>query len=197
MDALIRYDTWLFLQLNAGVANSFFDWAMPIITNVRHYLIPLVVALLAIAVFGGGKGRSAVLLLLITVTITDQLASSILKPMIGRVRPCHVVEGVRAITGCGHTLSFPSGHATTSMAIAIFLGLLYRRWLWPLIAFSVIISYSRIYIGVHYPLDVLGGWVIGGTIAWRMVIFYRRYLRHRLERLRFFRPRWSDAASSG
>jgi undecaprenyl-diphosphatase len=196
MDGLIRIDTWLFLQLNAGVASSFLDWLMPIVTNLRYYRVPLALGLVALAIFGGGKGRGVVLLALITVTLTDQLASSVLKPWIGRVRPCHVVEGVRAITGCGNTLSFPSGHATTSMAAAIFFGLLYRRWLWPLIAFSVILSYSRVYLGLHYPSDMLGGWIIGGAIAWGMVCLYRSLLRQRMERLRLFRPRWS-ADSSG
>jgi undecaprenyl-diphosphatase len=197
MDSLIGIDTWLFLRLNAGVANSFFDWLMPIVTNLGYYRIPLIAALATLAVFGGGKGRSAVLLALITVTLTDQLASSVLKPWIERIRPCHIVEGVRVITGCGNTLSFPSGHATTSMAAAIFFGLLYRRWLWPLVAFSVLISYSRIYIGIHYPSDMLAGWVIGGAIAWGVVRFYFSFLRQRLERWRIFRPRWSSETTSG
>jgi undecaprenyl-diphosphatase len=192
MDSLIGIDTWLFLHLNAGVANSFLDWLMPIVTNLAYYRIPLIAALAALALFGGGKGRSVVLLALITVTLTDQLSTSILKPWIGRIRPCHVVEGVRVITGCGNTLSFPSGHATTSMAVAIFFGFLYRRWLWPLVGLSVLISYSRIYIGIHYPSDMLAGWVIGGAIAWGMVRFYQSFLRQRMERWRVFRPRWSD-----
>ena len=191
MNSLIGFDTWLLLHLNAGVANGFFDWLMPIVTNLRYYRIPLGLGLAALAIFGGGKGRSTVLLLLITVAITDQLASSILKPLVGRVRPCHVVEGVRIVTGCGNTLSFPSGHATSSMAVAIVLGLLYKRWLWPLVAFSVVISYSRIYIGVHYPLDILGGWILGGSLAWGMTRLYRTTFRQHMERWRVFRPRWS------
>jgi len=197
MHSLIGFDTWLFLHLNAGVANSFFDWLMPIVTNLGYYRIPLFLGLASLAVFGGGKGRSAVLLALITVTLTDQLASSILKPLIGRVRPCHVVEAVRVITGCGNTLSFPSGHATTSMAVAIFFGLLYRRWLWLLIVLSVLISYSRVYLGLHYPSDILAGWIIGGAIAWGMIRLYQSVLRRRMERWRAFRPRWSADSSSG
>ncbi len=191
MDFLLSVDTWLLLKLNVGVANNFFDWLMPIVTNLKYYRIPIAAGLGALVFLGGGKGRTAVLLLVITVAITDQLASSVLKPLIGRVRPCHVVEGLRAITGCGNTLSFPSGHATSSMAVAILLGLLYRRWLWVLIAYSILLSYSRIYIGVHYPLDILAGWIIGGGIAWGMIGLYHRYLKRELERLRPFRPHWN------
>ncbi|MBI5868451.1 MAG: phosphatase PAP2 family protein [candidate division Zixibacteria bacterium] len=191
MDFLLSVDTWLLLKLNVGVANSFFDWLMPIVTNLKYYRIPLAAGLVALVLLGGGKGRTAVLLLVVTVAVTDQLASSVLKPLIGRVRPCHVVEGLRAITGCGNTLSFPSGHATSSMAVAILLGLLYRRWLWVLIGYSVLISYSRVYIGVHYPSDILAGWIIGGGIAWGMILLYQRSLRKALERRRPFRPRWN------
>lgn len=191
MDFLLSVDTWLLLKLNVGVANSFFDWLMPIATNLKYYRIPIAAGLVALALLGGGKGRTAVLLLVVTVAVTDQLASSVLKPLIGRVRPCHVVEGLRAITGCGNTLSFPSGHATSSMAAAILLGLLYRRWLWVLIAYSVLLSYTRIYIGVHYPSDILAGWIIGGGIAWGMILLYQRSLRKALERRRPFRPHWN------
>ncbi len=196
MDSLIAIDTWLFLKLNAGAANAFFDWLMPIITNIKYFRIPMIVMLVALALFGGGKGRSAVLLALITITITDQLSSTYLKPWIGRIRPCHVVEGVRIITGCGNSLSFPSGHATNTMAAAILFGAFYRRALIPALVLSVAVSYSRIYIGIHYPADILAGWIIGGGIALGMVTLYRKALRKELERWRLFRPRAREKLSS-
>ena len=192
MDALIAFDTWLFLKLNAGVANSVFDWLMPIITNIRNFRIPIIAMLAALALFGGGKGRLTVLLAFITLTITDQVSSTILKPWIGRIRPCHVVEGARVITACGNNLSFPSGHATNTMAAAILFGLIYRRALIPALVLSVLVSYSRIYIGIHYPGDMVAGWIIGGGIAWGMVKLYHNVLRRRLERWRLFRPRWRE-----
>lgn len=189
MEHLITIDTWLFLKLNAGVANAFFDWLMPIITNIKYFRIPMIVMLAALAIFGGGKGRSAVLLALITLTITDQFSSTILKPWIGRIRPCHVVEGARVIVGCGNSLSFPSGHATNTMAAAILFGSFYRRALIPALVLSIMVSYSRIYIGIHYPFDIIGGWIIGGGIAFGMVTLYRKALRQQMGRLQIFRPR--------
>lgn len=189
MDHLITIDTWLFLKLNAGVANAFFDWLMPIITNIKYFRIPIIVGLIALAVFGGGKGRTAVLLAVITLTITDQFSSSVLKPWIGRIRPCHVVEGARVIVGCGGSLSFPSGHATNTMAAAIFFGSFYRRALIPALVLSIMVSYSRIYIGIHYPADMLAGWIIGGGIAYGMVTLHCKVLRKQMDRLRLFRWR--------
>ena len=197
METLIALDTWLFLKLNAGVANGFFDWLMPIITNIRHFRIPIIVMLAALALFGGGKGRSAVLLALITLTITDQVSSTILKPWIGRIRPCHVVEGARVITGCGNNLAFPSGHATNTMAAAILFGSIYRRALLPALVLSVLVSYSRIYIGIHYPVDIVGGWIIGGGIAWGIVNLYHKALRQHMEQWRPFRPRLRERQQSG
>lgn len=187
MESLINFDTWLLLKLNVGVANGFFDWLMPIVTNIKNFRIPVAAGLVALAFFGGGKGRGAILLAIVTLAITDQMASHVIKPWIGRLRPCHVVEGVRVIAGCGNTLSFPSGHATSSMAAAILFGRLYRRWLWPALGLSLLISYSRVYIGVHYPADIVAGWLLGGSIAWGMVRFYNKALQKYLERWRLFR----------
>jgi undecaprenyl-diphosphatase len=187
IDALSRADSWLFLTLNAGAANPFFDWLMPIVTEVRNWAPLIIAGLLGIAIFGGGKGRTVVLLSIIMITASDQLASHVIKPLIGRTRPCHDVEGVRLLYRCGKTFAFPSGHATSSMAAAIFFGMIYRRWLWPLVAISVLVSYSRIYIGVHYPFDTAGGWLIGGALAALFLWVYRRWLQPFMNRYHAFR----------
>lgn len=189
MDTLITIDVWLFLRLNASAANSFFDLIMPVITNIKYYRIPILIGMGLLAIFGGGKGRVAVLLALITLTLTDQLSSHVIKPWVGRVRPCHVIEGARFITGCGNTLAFPSGHATNTMAAAIFFGFFYRRWLWPALGLSLLVSYSRVYLGLHYPSDLLGGWILGGGIAGGIVWVYQTKLRIFFDRFRLFRNR--------
>ncbi len=192
VETLIGIDTWLFLKLNAGVANPVFDAIMPIVTNIRYWRIPILIYFAALIVVGGGKGRSAVLVALVLFTITDQLSSHVLKDWIGRLRPCHVVEGVRLLDGCGGTKSMPSGHATNTMAAAIFFGFTFRRWFPVLLFLSLLVSYSRIYMGIHYPADLLFGWVLGGGIAYGVLYVQRHYLQRHLERLRPFRPRWSD-----
>lgn len=189
IEFLSRIDVWLFLQLNVGAANSFFDWLMPIATEVRNWAPFIIGGLLAIAIFGGGKGRTVVLLAVILITASDQLSSHVLKPLIGRDRPCHDVEGVRLLYRCGRTLSFPSGHAANSMAAALFFGLAFRRWLWPLIGLSVLVSYSRVYLGVHYPFDVLGGWLLAGILAVPLAIWHRHCVQPYMNRFRFFRER--------
>ena len=180
-------DTWLFLRLNTGLANPVFDWLMPFVTEFRHWL-PLVVVLLAVlAIRGGGKGRSAILMAILLVVVTDQFSSSLIKPWVARARPCHLVEGARVIYRCGNTFSFPSSHAVNTMAAAIFFGLAWRRWLWPLLAASALMSLSRVYLGIHYPFDVLGGWLIGGILGWAAFRLWLSHFQRLLNRMPSFR----------
>ena len=197
IELLSRWDVWLLLKLNAGVANAFFDWLMPIATELRNWLPFIVGGLLALAIFGGGKGRTVVLLSIILIAATDQLSSHFIKQFIERPRPCHDVEGIRVLYRCGNTFSFPSSHAVNSMAGAIFFGLIYRRWLWPLCAVSLLVSYSRIYLGVHYPFDTLAGWVLGATIAWLAVWSYRTRVQPFMNRFSSFRVRAAASKSIG
>ncbi len=194
IDLLVQADTWLLLKLNAGAANAVFDWIMPIVTELRNWAPLIIGGLLAVAIFGGGKGRTVVLLAIIMLTASDQLASFVIKPWVGRIRPCHDVEGVRLLYRCGRTLAFPSGHATSSMAAAIFFGVIYRRLLWPLLATSVLVSYSRVYLGIHYPFDALGGWLIGGSLAAMSLWAYYRLVQPFMNRFRLFRDVGSVSA---
>lgn len=187
IEFISQLDVWMLLRLNAGVANPFFDWLMPIATELRNWA-PLVIAgLLAIAIFGGGKGRTAVLLAIVLLTVTDQLSSTVIKNFVERPRPCHDVEGVRVLYRCGKTFSFPSSHAVSSMAAAIFFGLLYKRLLWLLISVAVLVSYSRIYLGIHYPFDILAGWILGGGLAAAAILVYHRWMQSFMNRFRIFR----------
>jgi undecaprenyl-diphosphatase len=187
LESIIRFDTWLFLQLNAGAANSVCDWLMPWVTELRNWFPLIILGLAAVAVFGKGRGRTIVLTAIVLFALTDQVSSHLIKPLVARPRPCHTVEGVRLLYSCGATYAFPSSHAVTTMAAAFFFGLLYRRILWPLFFLSVIVSYSRIYLGIHYPLDTLGGWMIGAAMSLGGVWTYRHHIQPFANRFRWFR----------
>jgi undecaprenyl-diphosphatase len=89
-----------------------------------------------------------------------QLSSTVLKAAIPRDRP-----HVHALVSRPHSHSFPSGHATTSFACATVLALMVPRLRWPLLVLAAAVSWSRVYVGVHYPLDVLAGAVLGAAIG--------------------------------
>lgn len=165
MDFLTGVDIGLLRFFNTTLANPVFDLVMPVITNIDFWRYPVLLALLGIAVFGGRYGLMSVLVAVILLTITDQLSSHLIKELVGRIRPCHDIPDLRVLTGCGNSKSFPSSHATNTMAAAIFFGLRYRRILIMLLGVSLMVSYSRVYIGIHYPFDVLAGWMLGLACA--------------------------------
>jgi undecaprenyl-diphosphatase len=161
-------DTALFRLINEQGQNSFFNWFMPFMTELKNFTYVLI----ALGIWILWKERKAGLVFLVfiglTLTITDQFSSHFLKEMIGRVRPCHVLENVHMLTDCNTSYSFPSSHAVNIFATAFFLAQPLRRLAPAFYAIAAVVAYSRIYIGIHYPLDVLGGAAIGLLIAWPM-----------------------------
>lgn len=186
LETLKELDQQLFLYLN-NLGNPTWDGFWLFMTE-KFYQIPLYLILLVL--FYRYYGLKGILITLLTValliTACDQLANLFKYVLVQRPRPCqpHALgEMTRFVAEhCGR-YGFFSGHSTNSMALAIFTGLAlqkYLKYIMPLmILWSVIVSYSRIYLGVHYPGDVLTGWMFGivlGYIAYRIHwYFIRRY----------------------
>lgn len=108
----------------------------------------------------------------------DALTSYGLKENIERLRPCYALEGVRLIQAkCGSQFGFPSNHAANGMAIAVSMHLLFGRTAMSLvlIGLAVLVSYSRVHLGVHYPLDVIFGSLFGATVACIILVPVRKY----------------------
>ena len=175
IEELLKYDTELFLYLN-NLGTESWDGFWRIVTE-KWSSIPLY-ALLLYLIYKelGAKGTLIVLVsVALLVTATDQLAN-LFKYGVERPRPCRV-ESLQAsmrfvADGCGR-FGYFSAHAASSMGVAVFVGLLlrsrYRYLPFLLIFWSVVVSYSRIYLGVHYPLDIVSGMFIGGSLGW---LFY-------------------------
>ncbi|MFZ0389590.1 MAG: phosphatase PAP2 family protein [Calditrichia bacterium] len=173
MQPVLDLDTRLLFFLNIKLANSFFDLIMPFVTDLDNWVIPLGIAVIILLVKGGKRGRAAVLLMIPVLIITDQTAATLIKPWIGRIRPCHVLEAVRTFGRCGGKYGFPSNHAANMAGFAMLFTLFYPRffgWFW---AFALLIGYSRVYVGVHYPGDILGGFILGILAALLVYFIYR------------------------
>jgi len=171
MTLLSALDHNFLLWVNQGWACPALDRFFIFITHMRN-LSPVVALLVVWWLWkGGAKGRWLVLALLVCVGITDQLSSHLIKNIAKRERPCRALMEVRAIDGCGPAYSFPSSHAT-NIGGAMTLVTLAFPAAWPLTVFTALsVGFSRIYLGVHYPTDVLAGWILGFLCAlgvWRL-----------------------------
>ncbi|MBF0501636.1 MAG: phosphatase PAP2 family protein [Candidatus Riflebacteria bacterium] len=149
---------------------------MPFISNEKNW-IPLLAVLVIWMFFGaGGKYRVTLLLLALSIGASDQISSTLVKKVVGRKRPCCVEPNPRMLTDCKKSKSFPSSHAAnTAAAAGVFLFDIGPRIGIPLLFLSGMISWSRVYIGVHYPSDVAAGMLLGLFLSWLIVCLRRRW----------------------
>lgn len=178
MNALERLDTELFTFVNGSLANPFFDAVMPVVTNFRNWRIPVLLIVLAALVRGGREVRVAIVLALLAVGATDRLACGVVKPFVDRERPFKVVAGARKLSGA-HGDSFPSAHAANTFAAGTFLALRFAR-LRPILVIPAVVSFSRVYVGVHYPLDVVAGAGLGASVGAAFAALDRAWRKRRL-----------------
>jgi undecaprenyl-diphosphatase len=166
---LLSLDEKLFFFLNLNFVSSTGDSVMIWITTKQNWYIPGGVAAFFLVWKGGKKGRILAILLILGIVLADQISSSILKSALGRHRPCKVLEGFRLLVHCGSLNGFPSSHASNIAAIGTLWMYFYRKWAWFWGVLIFLIGFSRIYVGVHFPLDVLCGWLLGGLIALALI----------------------------
>lgn len=164
METILNLDKAVFLYLNKELTSPFLDALMPFITDKGNFVGVIIVAIIAIMIFGRRKDRLAVLGLALAVLLGDFFAG-VIKDLVGRTRPCHALEGVRLLTGCGGSYSFPSSHATNIFAAMVYLSARYLKLSPAFLVVAVSVAYSRVYVGVHYPLDIIGGALLGSAIA--------------------------------
>lgn len=172
IDQIVHIDQEIFLAINQGLSNPVFDWLLPILRNPYTWA-PLYLFLVIFFIKTYGKtGILIVVMTLATFGASDAISSHVIKKTVKRVRPCNDIEfkeDVNIRVRCGSGFSFTSSHATNHFALAFFWIVLFRRkWkhaMWLCITWATLISLSQIYVGVHYPFDILCGAILGILIG--------------------------------
>ena len=167
IDTIVEIDKKLMIFLNKTISNSIFDILMPIITNQNFLAIIGVILIIYLGYFGEKKGRITLVVLLFAAGMSDAICAQIIKPWVGRIRPSHeFIEYINLLVSKGGKWSFPSNHAANSFAFATVLSYFYEKNNNFLFSVASVIAFSRVYVGVHYPMDVFFGSLIGYTISW-------------------------------
>lgn len=162
---LAELDTQLFFWINQGQRNFFFDRIMPFLTEFENWRYPLLMTWIILFFGGGPRLKINLLLTALLVGLLDYSNSFFFKHLFDRVRPCNALTGVHLFGGCPSSFSFPSNHAANLFGAAVFLSYHYRKGAAFFLAIPVIIGYSRVYVGEHYPFDVLAGFLLGAAGA--------------------------------
>ena len=176
MNFIESIDQTLFRFINQTLSNPVFDIFMPFITNQNVFGIPIAIAALAGLIFGDKRTKFIMLGGILAVGLGDQISSGVMKPFFGQYRPCKELSDLVLRINCGGRLSFPSGHATGTMILALWFGYHYKKWMPYFLTFALIISFSRVYVGVHWTSDVLGGMLFGYIIVKSFIYIWESYI---------------------
>lgn len=181
-ERMIRLDHWLFGLINQKWTNSFFDNIFPFLRQGEIW-VPFYLFLLFFATMNfGRKGWLWSFSLIMTVVISDLASSSLVKHLVFRYRPCcnpEIEDQVRILVNyCPYnSSSFTSSHACNHFAMAFFIYLTLKQtssmW-WLVFIWAFIISYSQVYVGVHFPIDVAAGAILGSVIGYAMASFFQK-----------------------
>lgn len=192
IQSLANIDKDVFLYFN-GLHACFWDYFMSLFTG-KMIWVPMYATILYVLLknFHWKTVLFCVIAIALTITFADQMCNSIIRPLVGRLRPSHPDSPIVSLTYIvngrhGGGYGFPSCHAANSFGLAVYLILLFRkRWLSIfIVTWAVINSYSRLYLGLHFPGDLLVGALIGGLGGWLMCYLFSKVARYKRMDVRY------------
>jgi len=179
---IMDLDTSLLRLLNVELTHPLLDRFIPLFSDFDVWKIPFILLLVVIVIKERLKGVFIVVGLGLTILLSETISTKIMKEFVERIRPCHLHEWVRLIEGyCPESPAFPSSHATNICAAITFLYFFFPRWLlFVMVPLAILVGYSRVYLGVHYPLDVLGGAILGLGCGWGIFLVFKTFVFPRI-----------------
>lgn len=178
---LVEQDKKVWYKINVLWQNKILDLIAPILRNPNTW-IPLYIFLAIFIPYKfGKKGFYWCIGFLVTFALSDYTSASIIKPLVHRVRPCNdatLQKTVHLLIDCGSGYSFPSAHAANHFALAFFMLISLHKqfkWVWiPAFLWAFSVAYAQVYVGVHFPLDVFIGGILGIGIGCCTGLFFNR-----------------------
>ncbi len=188
----LAWDRAIFRAIHLGLHHPLLDPIFKFLTAPGPYKIPIFVLIGLLFLTRRRRGILGLAVLILTVAAGDQLSSKVLKPIFKRARPSVVLSDARPLFGIRHSNSFPSGHATTSFAAAPVVAYVFPAASIAIYVTAATIAFSRVYVGDHWPSDVVGGILLGLSVG-----FLGRKALIRLERTLSARRRPVEESPSG
>ena len=176
-------DRKLFFLINNKLANNFFDTLMPLVRESNIW-VPLYLFLLVFVLVNfGQRGWVWILFAVCTAAACDLVSSRLVKEHIFRLRPCNnpdLADQIRVLVNYRpQSSSFTSSHAANHFGMAMFIVITLRAytspWIQLFFAWAFIISFSQVYVGVHYPFDVVSGAILGCLLGYIIALFFNNY----------------------
>ena len=205
IEHIIQFDKNLFYFINKSISNPVFDFFMPIITNGKVWL-PIYLCLFFYLIFFNHvsnikrsgikkpfsnyftnlirynkKGFIVALMLAIAVVLADQISANLIKDLVGRARPCQELNDINLLVNCGSGKSFPSSHSTNNFAAAVILSYFYKNKAYLFFTLATLVALSRVFVGVHYPIDIFFGAILGWLISMSLIYIYKKFISKRFD----------------
>jgi undecaprenyl-diphosphatase len=159
-------DEALFRQIHLVWRHPQLDPLFRGLSDPGRLFLPLALVLVGLLWIQRWRGVLALLVLAATITVSDQSSAKLLKPIFKRQRPSVLLSDSEPFFGVRGSYSFPSVHATNAFAAAMVLDAVFPGARPALFGLAALVGYSRIYVGDHWPSDVLGGMLLGTLIGW-------------------------------
>ncbi len=176
------FDYWLFKKINGEWHSTFFDQFFLTLRESVLWLPLYFFLIVFVAINFKKNGFIWILLFMVMAMFSDIISSSVIKELVPRLRPCrdvNLADSIRFLAKyCPVSSSFTSSHAVNHFSAAMFIFTTFKKiisnWLWLLFVWAALICYAQVYVGVHFPLDVIGGAIVGLIIGYFPALFFNR-----------------------